>query len=402
MHSVQKCADRFREQTYEALTPQIQALENELRDVDKLLFDKIRSIGNKLEALRRTEIPAVEPILNDYLQDEMRKRNIEWEMLALFTRGLRTKETQDEILVSLLDNAANYFPRVALFVVRGDRFKGWASRGFSDSVAETISSDEFRKTDFPVLAEVLNNGDQAESACLPDTGSLRLMREEYPGAWRLYPLYVLGSPAAVLFAGDDDVSIGRAKALVVLMDCAALRLENVALKIIKTLNESASDRAETAAPATEPLFADPGEPQPVETASGVLNPNPAFPIETPAPVDSVSEPEPEQSETNTAPQPPGTDEEKLHAAARRFAELLVSGIKLYNEDAVAEGRKNRDLYNRLRSDMDRNREMYEKRVPPTVARSIDYLHNEFIRILGDGDDGVFGDGYPGPLIAGQV
>jgi hypothetical protein len=92
------------------------------------------------------------------------------------------------------------------------------------------------------------------------------------------------------------------------------------------------------------------------------------------------------------------EEERLHSDAKRFARLLVSEIKLYNERRVVEGRENRDVYVRLKRDIDRSREMYEKRVAPSVSRKIDYFHDEIIRILGDNDPLTLGSDYPGPRI----
>jgi hypothetical protein len=92
------------------------------------------------------------------------------------------------------------------------------------------------------------------------------------------------------------------------------------------------------------------------------------------------------------------EEEKLHNDARRFARLLVSEIKLYNEEAVAEGRLSQDLYHRLKRDIDRSREMYEKRVSDVVARKFDYFHEEMVRILGEGDVDKLGGNYPGPQV----
>jgi hypothetical protein len=89
------------------------------------------------------------------------------------------------------------------------------------------------------------------------------------------------------------------------------------------------------------------------------------------------------------------EEEKLHADAKRFARLLVSEIKLYNEQRVLEGRQNQDIYVRLKKDIDRSREMYDKRVPASVSRAIDYFNDEVIRILGDSDPATLGSEYPG-------
>ena len=74
-----------------------------------------------------------------------------------------------------------------------------------------------------------------------------------------------------------------------------------------------------------------------------------------------------------------------HAAARRYARLLVSEIKLYHEPQVAEGRRERDLATRLGGEIARVRTLYEQRVPPEVRQSTDYVHEELIRTLADGD-----------------
>lgn len=79
-----------------------------------------------------------------------------------------------------------------------------------------------------------------------------------------------------------------------------------------------------------------------------------------------------------------------HEEARRFARLLVSEIKLYNEDEVDRGRSERDLALRLKEDIDRSREMYEKRIPPEVRADHDYFHDELVRILADGDPDALG------------
>jgi hypothetical protein len=90
-----------------------------------------------------------------------------------------------------------------------------------------------------------------------------------------------------------------------------------------------------------------------------------------------------------------SEEEKMHADARRFARLLVSEIKLYNEQRLAEGREKCDVYVRLKRDIDKSREMYEKRVPAMVARKFDYFNDEVVRILADNDVAKMGSDYPG-------
>ncbi|HLM02385.1 MAG TPA: hypothetical protein VK400_15140 [Pyrinomonadaceae bacterium] len=92
------------------------------------------------------------------------------------------------------------------------------------------------------------------------------------------------------------------------------------------------------------------------------------------------------------------DERRLHNDARRFARLLVSEIKLYNEQKVKEGREANDLYERLREAIDRSREMYDKRVQPSVAAKFDYFHYELVSSLGDGEESKLGTSYPGATV----
>jgi hypothetical protein len=108
-------------------------------------------------------------------------------------------------------------------------------------------------------------------------------------------------------------------------------------------------------------------------------------IEAPPPVRPVEpppEPEPEPTET--------PDEDARQEEARRFARLLVSEIKLYNEDEVERGRVEKDISRRLKEDIDRSREMYEKRIPADVRESHDYFFDELVRILADGDPDALG------------
>lgn len=135
---------------------------------------------------------------------------------------------------------------------------------------------------------------------------------------------------------------------------------------------------------------------PTETSTQPAPPAPAFVSEYATPLGSarrfgVSEPE--------LPIEVSEEERRLHNDARRFARLLVSEIKLYNEPKVKEGRSNGDLYDRLREDIDRSRQMYDKRVAPPVAARHDYFHQELVNMLAEGDAGKLGGSYPGAVSA---
>ncbi|HYU25496.1 MAG TPA: hypothetical protein VEO74_09855, partial [Thermoanaerobaculia bacterium] len=85
-----------------------------------------------------------------------------------------------------------------------------------------------------------------------------------------------------------------------------------------------------------------------------------------------------------------SEDAKKHDEARRFARLLVSEIKLYNEAKVDQGRKNNDIYERLKEDIDRSRQMYDERIDEQVRKTTNYFYDELVRILADGHADALG------------
>jgi chemotaxis protein histidine kinase CheA len=77
-------------------------------------------------------------------------------------------------------------------------------------------------------------------------------------------------------------------------------------------------------------------------------------------------------------------------SARRFAKLLVSEIKLYNEAEVRAGRQQRDLRQRLRNEIARAQRLYEERVPPALSARSAYFQQELVQTLADGDATLLG------------
>jgi len=88
--------------------------------------------------------------------------------------------------------------------------------------------------------------------------------------------------------------------------------------------------------------------------------------------------------------PHSPEEQKAHEDAKRFARLVVSEIKLYNESKVNEGRRNKDIYERLKEDIERGRQMYTDRVPGNVRDATNYFYDELVRILAGGDVNALG------------
>ena len=432
MPSIQDCAERLREQAYKTLMPQIRDLERELQSFSTSLSGAIAQLERKIEVLRNIELPTADIILDEILGEFKAQRDQEAVSLALFAEGLRQKETQEEILSFLLDGAYRHFSRAALFSVRKDRFAGWSSRGFSEDKARSIASCSFLRLDYPKLDDALSADRWVPaSAFIDDGGPLHFVREQDQEPWHILPLRALQRPVALILAGGAEKTPSCRDSLFVMAALAVLRLENIALRILYEMTASqpeaapapfetiartpvveqapAPEEAEVTAgaeaevieekAAVEPETAAPAEPAVAAQASAAMEAEemPSAPMETAQETPAAA---PRFEPVVFKPQEPLQvgEEEKLHADAKRFARLLVSEIKLYNERHVVEGRESRDLYIRLKRDIDRSREMYEKRVSPTVARKIDYFHDEITRILGDNDPSTLGSDYPGPRV----
>ena len=87
-------------------------------------------------------------------------------------------------------------------------------------------------------------------------------------------------------------------------------------------------------------------------------------------------------------EPPAASDDEVQSA-RRYARLLVSEIKLYNEGAVRVGRERRDLRARLGDEIDRARHLYEERIGTSVPDRDIYFHQELVQTLADGDASLF-------------
>src|SRR6202142_2548824 len=122
-------------------------------------------------------------------------------------------------------------------------------------------------------------------------------------------------------------------------------------------------------------------PSEVQSAVAEMEPELAAPLQV-----GYAEAEPTiQAEPSASPSP---EDQDIHRKAQRFARLLVDEIKLYNQAKVAEGRENRDLYDRLREVIEKSRATYQKRYGNTVAASANYFEHEIMRSLAEDDPSI--------------
>jgi hypothetical protein len=367
---------------------------------------------------------------------------------------INEQKSQADILKALVNRASSFAPRVAFFVIKGEQATGWRGRGFEG----TVGDEAIQQISLPLSSDtVIGSAAKGLATWSGGPGShsedhlvINRLGEEAPQRIVAIPLVVRGRTVAVLYAdsaGLDSESISL-EALETLVTVSGMAVELLsAARTATAPKKVAAEESSAPAPAAQPepsytpaseYAAEPPAPEPEPTFSGAetiesYQPEPV-PVEPesfvePAPVEeepagvfyTAPEPEPVVEETpawSTPAEPApaasprrrygqdaelpvevhGDEERRLHNDARRFARLLISEIKLYNEQKVAEGRSEHDLYDRLREYIDRSREMYDKRVKAEVAARYDYFHGELVNTLAEGDVSKLGSNYPGATV----
>ena len=365
---------------------------------------------------------------------------------------INEQKSQAEVLKALVNRASSFAPRVAFFVMKGETASGWRARGFEgtvgDQTIQQISLPLSSDTVISSAAKSLKSWSGGPGSHSEDHSLLNRLGEEPPQRLVAIPLNVRGKAVAVLYAdsaGLDSESINL-EALETLVTVSSMAVEM--LSIARSGAKRAQEEAPSPAP-PQPSYSPTTEYQPEPATEYQPEPEPepvaqpsfsgAETIESyqPEPVaeqsfggsaaveeetsvyeSSAGEPTPEwisAPPVEAAPEPAaarrrygqdadlpvevsGDEERRQHNDARRFARLLISEIKLYNEQKVAEGRAEHDLYDRLREYIDRSREMYDKRVKEDVAKRYDYFHGELVNTLAEGDPAKLGSNYPGATV----
>src|SRR5580765_5472089 len=254
--------------------------------------------------------------------------------------------SQADILRHLLEGEARFAGRVALFVVKGNAISGWQGIGFEDN--DAIKNLSIQAGSGLAGKAIQARNPAAGAAQEFDAAFVKSMKAPADGQCLVLPLVVKDKVAAVIYADAGTAPGGTldASGLQALTRFAAVWLELAALR-------------KAGGSATEET------PQPQPAAMAATAPS-------------------------LAPAPAASDEDELHKKARRFAKLLVEEIKLYNQPRVEEGRQHKDLYDRLRVDIEKSRSTYDKRYAESAVASADYFTQELIRILADNDASLMG------------
>ena len=318
-------------------------------------------------------------------------------------RNLITATDPEQVLEVLTEEAEQMGVRGAVFDVRGKAAWGAAARGFGSSLSVKALRGLIvplnQDNPFRQVFETGGHVDATADSLKKNRNILDRFKPSANDAILLLPIRSTGSVSAIFYADSGGNQGLPVDGLKILAEFAGAQLDRL-MALSGGIPTEAS--REEAAPTEVEVEAEPEE-VPVETAE----PEPA---EAAAPgTQEVSQPAGE-AEPAPAPEPPppppapaGADlsqlseeDQKAHKDAKRFARLLVSEIELYNKTKVADGRKNSDIYKRLKSDIERSRQTFEKRFAKTAAKQVDYFHEELVRTLAGNDASLLGSEYPGP------
>jgi hypothetical protein len=323
------------------------------------------------------------------------------EALLLAVNTVHGGSSQKEILRAFLEAGGPFCERIALFVVKGGAASGWQGRGFGDD--ESIKDFALDMNCGPVAHAMQHRVTAAANIAEMD----RNFAERFGGPTNeqilVVPLRMKEKIAALVYADGGSSGTLDAASIELLVTVTGTWLEVASgrKQAQKEETEGASDR-----PSLQPINAHqdpfsghapkhswPMSPAVEESAAQPEAPE-AAPVEIPAAAHAAAA----GAATAAAPAVDAhaalsPEDAETHRKAQRFARLLVDEIKLYNLAKVTEGRKNRDLYDRLKEDMEKSRSTYQKRFGSTVAGSGDYFQKELVRNLGEEDVSVMGPNF---------
>jgi hypothetical protein len=372
-------------------------------------------------------------------------------------RDLMTCTLPEQVLQVLAEVAAQWAVRAAVFDVRGKAAWGAAAKGFGPELTEKVfrglviplnQGNPFRQ-----VCEIGGHVDTNVRALKKNRNVLEKLKPTADDPILLLPIRSAGAVAAIFYA--DPGGKGEplpVNALKILSEFAGAQLdrlmalsggfspesvgeesapppvadapvEEVAVEAVVDVppaadvapevreeavasetptGESPAPPAEVSAPAVEPVVAEvESELAPPPPEKATAEDGTPLPLVDVAPAEEGAvvappEPEPGAAPVDSDVSPLSEAEQKIHKDARRFAKLLVSEIELYNKAKVADGRKNKDVYKRLKTDIDRSRQTFDKRFGKTLGKEFDYFHDELVRILAASDSTALGPEYPGP------
>lgn len=299
-----------------------------------------------VETARHEAVQQTEHSLIEARAAERQAELAQLDRLADAMRRLDAARSLTDVLGVLGDVVAREAPRAAIFLVRGRRFVGWHAAGFDAGI--DVRKMEIGADQPGLLMQAVRTGGPVNTSSV-DAGHTVPVPFGLLPADRMglaVPVRVGGESVAVVYA--DDASPGRHE------------VPSPWPEVLDVLTRHAARCLE------------------VLTVTRSAHPTITIPDTAPSPRYAPH--------TRTI-QATGSEDDD---AARRYARLLVSEIKLYHEAAVTQGRRDRNLGDRLRPEIDRARRLYEERVPAPIRSKMDFFGQELVRTLANGDATLLG------------
>jgi len=295
--------------------------------------------------------------------------------------AIQSGTNQKEILRALLDNTVLYSNRAALFVIKGGAATGWQGTAFSNN--ESIKDFALDVSSGLAARVMQSRSSESGSASEVDGQFIAKFGAPADGTAIVLPLLLKDKISALVYA-DAGTAGGSldAAALDVLVRATSAWLEVISQRK-QAQKEGSAEAPPSAPPGNDPFAAH----TPVHSAKaqhGAEAP--------PAAAMSAAAAWGGPSTVSAGEVPAGADGE-IHRKAQRFARLLMDEIKLYNQAKVSEGRKHKDLYDRLKEDIEKSRSTYHKRYGNTLAGEADYFNQELIRSLAEDDVSLLGNNF---------
>lgn len=333
-----------------------------------------------------------------------------------------------EVLTSLVNESAKQVDRVAMFIIKGTNAVGWYAKGFD-------VNDAVKQIQIPLTGDTIFKTVQTERAPLlfdPNVAGQTAQALQRMGALGssaiAAPMILRDKLAAVLYCDTTGPMSDPQAAFIDSLVRFASKTTDLLSFVPRTpgarpaapvvLPGAGSAAAPAAPPAPRasapPPSSDgggtvmftPAQAASLHQAATAPPPTPPPPPPPPAPAKSDGagtvmftasqmdqmRQQMSQMKPAAAPAAPALspEETKAHEDAKRFARLIVSEIKLYNEAKVTEGRKAKDLHSRLKEDIERGRQMYHDRISPGLRNNTNYFHDELVRLLAGGDPSALG------------
>lgn len=322
----------------------VDTLGDHLRD---LLSHELRLVADNLLASAQADreaaaVEAAERVAAD-LAASARTAS---DRLVEAVRAIDRARSLTEVLDALAGSAGREASRAAVLLVSGDRVRGWRFVGFPAVL--DASQIECPLGESGIIADAVEQKLTTSTSASGKSGpSFALLENQVSAEAIAIPVALSGEVVAVLYADQVDAELGTLNPESSPLNSGPLEL--LALHAARSLEALTAFKA-------------------VRSITGADTGSPAG---TPA---------------GSTPGPTPDDEDE---AARRYARLLISEIKLYHGDAVAEGQRDRDLATRLGGEIARARALYEQRVSPHVRGAAEHFHAELVRTLAGGDASLF-------------